>query len=133
MVSFHTRIVGSINGSGLPVPDLQLRDDPPSGMAQPEVAEDIGSTTTVNNDARVRVWVLHVAAEGDYGITTDGKVSAFINPQLGFGHSSSPARWIWVLYRFFWRARSVWSSRGYAGRGLRRNSGLPNKGRRPTR
>lgn len=100
-VSFHTRIVGSTNGLGLPVPQLQLRIDPPPGVAQPDVTESIGSTTTVNNDARVRVWVLQVAAEGDYEITTDGKVSAFINPHLAFGHSSSPARWIWGFVAVF--------------------------------
>lgn len=100
-ISFHTRIVGSTNGFGLPVPPLQLSIVPPTGVTQPELTEDFGSTTTVNNDARVRVWVAHIAEDGDYDITTDGKVSAFINPHLAFGHGSSPARWLWGFAAVF--------------------------------
>ena len=94
-ISFHTRIIGTTNGMGLPVPPLELSITPPPGVAQPEVSERIGSTTTVNNDARVRVWVMRVAAEGDYTITTGGKVSAFINPRLAFGYANSLSRWLW--------------------------------------
>ncbi len=86
-ISFHTQITGSGNG-GLPIPDLRMGIEPPAGVAEPTVTESIGATTTVNNDARIRVWVAQVAEEGDYQVRTDGKVSAFISPRLAFGHGS---------------------------------------------
>ncbi|MET0704247.1 MAG: SHOCT domain-containing protein [Mycobacterium sp.] len=88
-ISFHTQIIGTTSGGGLPVPDLRMNIDPPPGVADPQVTENFGSTTTVNSDARVRVWVAQIPAEGDYQVTTDGNVSAFISPRLAFGHSSS--------------------------------------------
>jgi hypothetical protein len=87
-ISFHTQIIGSTSGGGLPIPNLRLRADPPAGVPEPVVTENIGATTTVNNDARVRVWVAKIAEEGDYRITTEGNVSAFISPRLAFGHGS---------------------------------------------
>ncbi|MGB7111347.1 MAG: SHOCT domain-containing protein, partial [Mycobacterium sp.] len=56
-VSLHTVVIGGPNGGGLPVPPLGVTIDPPSGVAQPAVTENFGSTTTANNDAHVRVWV----------------------------------------------------------------------------
>jgi hypothetical protein len=88
-ISFHTQIIGTTSGGGLPVPDLRMNIDPPAGIADPKVTENFGSTTTVNGDARVRVWVAQIPAEGDYRITTDGDVHAFISPRLAFGHPSS--------------------------------------------
>jgi hypothetical protein len=88
-VTFHTVLIGSTSGSGLPVPPMSINIVPPAGVPDPVLAEDIGSTTTVNNDARVRVWVAQVAAEGTYDITSDGNVSAFLDPRLAFGHGSS--------------------------------------------
>jgi hypothetical protein len=88
-ISFHTQIIGTTSGGGLPLPDLRMNIDPPEGVADPEVTESIGSTTTVNSDARVRVWVAQIAEEGDYKVTTDGNVSAFISPRLAFGHPST--------------------------------------------
>ena len=86
-ISFHTQVIGSTNG-GLPIPNLKFSVDPPAGVPEPVVTENIGSTTTVNNDARVRVWVARVAEEGDYRVSTDGNVSAFLSPRLAFGHGS---------------------------------------------
>jgi hypothetical protein len=100
-VSFHTQIIGSTNGGGLPIPNLRWRADPPSGVAEPQVTEDIGSTTTVNNDARVRVWVARIAEEGDYRISTDGNVSAFLSPRLAFGHGSPVPDLPWWLAAVF--------------------------------
>lgn len=94
-VSFHTQIIGSPNGGGLPIPDLRLGIDPPAGAPEPVLTESIGGTTTVNNDARVRVWVAQVAEEGEYTIRTDGKVSAFISPRLAFGHAGSAGQLPW--------------------------------------
>lgn len=88
-ISFHTQIIGSTGGGGLPIPDLQLGIDPPAGVPEPAVTESIGGTTTVNNDARVRIWVAQVAEDGDYTIRTDGNVGAFLSPRLAFGHGSS--------------------------------------------
>jgi hypothetical protein len=62
---------------------------PPSGVAEPKLTENYGTSTSVNNDAHRRVWVMKVPAEGDYKITTEGQVNGFINPQLAFGHGAS--------------------------------------------
>jgi hypothetical protein len=88
-VTFHTVLIGSSGSGGLPVPPLKYRIESPDGLAEPELTEDYGSTTTVNNDARVRIGYLHVPADGTYEITTDGNVSAFLDPRLAFGHGSS--------------------------------------------
>jgi hypothetical protein len=87
IVSFHTIIIGSGDGR-LPVPRMSIHITPPDGVPDPVLTEDIGGTTTVNNDARVRVWVAQVAAEGTYVVSTDGNVSAFLEPRLAFGHGS---------------------------------------------
>ncbi|WP_304117697.1 SHOCT domain-containing protein [Mycolicibacterium bacteremicum] len=94
-ISFHTQIIGSTGGGGLPIPDLRMAIDPPPGVAEPEVVESIGGTTTVNNDARVRVWVAQVAESGVYTVRTDGNVTAFISPRLAFGHASPMGQAPW--------------------------------------
>ncbi|CAN5320581.1 SHOCT domain-containing protein [soil metagenome] len=94
-VSFHTQVI-SID-AGLPVPNMGMSIDAPDGVADPEVVEDIGSTTTVNQDARIRVWVVRIPVEGTYRITTEGNVSAFVSPRLAFGHGSSLG-WLPVLF-----------------------------------
>lgn len=94
-VSLHTVVIGSPSG-GLPVPPLGVTISPPDGVAQPTMTENIGSTTTVNNDAHVRVWVAQIPADGTYNITTDGQVNGFIQPRLAFGHSSSYGFLIWL-------------------------------------
>jgi Short C-terminal domain len=99
-ISLHTVVIGSPNG-GLPVPPLQVSITPPDGVAQPAVTESIGSTTTVNNDAHVQVWVAHVATSGTYNITTDGQVNGFIDPRLAFGHKSSYGYLVWVFVAMF--------------------------------
>jgi hypothetical protein len=86
IISFHTLIIGS--GGGLPVPQMSISITSPDGVPDPVLVEDVGGTTTVNNDARVQVWTAQIAAEGDYRITTDGQVSAYVNPTLAFGHGS---------------------------------------------
>ena len=94
--SFHTAVTGS-SGGGLPIPDLGLSIDPPEGVPDAQVTESIGTTTTVNNDARVRVWVVQVPTEGTYDIRTDGQVNGYINPRLAFGHGSSYGWVTWVF------------------------------------
>lgn len=88
-ISFHTVVIGGTNGGGLPIPRLGIDITPPEGVPAPQLTEDIGATTTVNNDARVRVWVAQIPAEGTYEITTEGNVGAFLDPRLAFGHGSS--------------------------------------------
>lgn len=99
-VSLHTVVIGRPNG-GLPVPPLGVTIAPPDGVAQPVVTESIGGTTTVNNDAHVRVWVARIAADGTYNVTTDGKVNGYIDPRLAFGHRSSYGFLVWVFVTVF--------------------------------
>jgi len=99
--SFHTQIIGTTNGNGLPLPPLSMDISPPAGVATPAVTGDTGSTTTVNSDAHRRVWILHVPAEGSYTIAVDGPVSGFINPRLAFGHRASTGPLIWVFVALF--------------------------------
>lgn len=98
-VSLHTVVLGDLNG-GLP-PPLGVTIVPPDGVAQPVVTENIGSTTTVNNDAHVRVWVVRIPAEGAYNVTTDGQVNGYVNPRLAFGHNSSYGYLVWVFVALF--------------------------------
>jgi Short C-terminal domain len=99
-ISFHTVVVGSPNG-GLPVPPLGITFAPPDGVAQPTVTENFGSTTTVNNDAHVRVWTAQIPADATYNVTTDGQVNGFINPRLAFGHSNALGFLVWVFVGMF--------------------------------
>lgn len=86
-ISLHTLVIGG--GGALPIPPMSIAIDPPDGVPDPVLTEDVGTTTSVNNDSRVRVWVAEIPAEGTYGITTDGTVSAYVNPTLAFGHASA--------------------------------------------
>ena len=72
----------------MPLPRLILDLDPPAGVANPTVTEDIGGSTSVNNDIHRRVWVAAIAAEGDYIVTTSGETNGFISPRMAFGHDS---------------------------------------------
>src|SRR5271168_961464 len=100
-VSLHALVIGGSNGGGLPVPPLGVTIIPPDGVPQPVMTENIGSTTTVNSDAHVRVWVAQIPADGTYNITTDGQVNGFIEPRLAFGHSSSYGFLVWLSVAIF--------------------------------
>jgi hypothetical protein len=117
-VSLHALVIGGSNGGGLPVPPLGVTITPPDGVPQPVMAENIGSTTTVNNDAHVRVWVAQIPADGTYNITTDGQVNGFIEPRLAFGHSSSYGFLVWLFVAIF-VAGLVLSIREPSGEGVR--------------
>jgi hypothetical protein len=99
-VTFHTVLIGG-GGSGLPVPPLKYRITAPEGIDEPKLTEDYGTTTTVNNDAHVRIGYLHVPADGTYDIEVDGNVSAYLNPTLAFGHGSSYGNVPWILAAVF--------------------------------
>jgi hypothetical protein len=83
-ITFHAETVG-IPETGLPVPDLKLDINPPDGVADPQVTEKIGGTTSFNNDAWRQVWVAQIPQESDYQIVTDGQVTAFVSARLAFG------------------------------------------------
>ena len=70
----------------LSIPDLKFNLDAPPGVADPDVTESIGGTTGIDNVAWRRVWIAQITQEGDYRITTEGKVGAFIWARLAFGH-----------------------------------------------
>lgn len=123
IISFNTVLIGGSGGSGVPVPQLSLYIVAPQGVEDPVVTEDIGSTTTVNNDARVRVWIAQIAAEGTYEITADGDVGAFFSPRLTFGHGSQYG-WLPVLFGglFGLAAVDLIIARVWAGR-VKRSAG----------
>jgi hypothetical protein len=100
-VSFHTVLTGRPGGGGLPVPNLHLTMVAPGGLAEPQITGSYGSTTTVNNDSHVRVWVVQIAAEGTYDIVADGDVNGYISPRLAFGHGSSYGWLVWVFVGLF--------------------------------
>ena len=124
-VTFGTVLIGG-SGGGLPVPPLKYRINGPGGV-DAALTEDYGTTTIVNNDARVRIGYLHVPVDGDYDVALDGKVSAYLNPTMTFGHGSSYGSVPWILAAVFGVAvlglvvARVWASR--AGRSERATSG----------
>jgi hypothetical protein len=99
-ISFHTLITGRPT-SGFPIPEMGLSIDPPAGVPEPEVTESIGGTTSINSDVHVRVWLVQIHQTGTYDITTDGNVSAYINPRLAFGHASSHSWLLWLFGGLF--------------------------------
>lgn len=100
-VSLHTRVISSPTSGGLPVPPMSLGVRPPAGVAQPDIEESIGITTTVNNDSRRRLWRMQVVTAGDYQITTDGEVGGYIAPRLAFGYASTYGSLIWLFPALF--------------------------------
>lgn len=98
-VTFHTVLVGG-GGNGLPVPPLTYRMTGPDGV-DVQLAEDYGGTTTVNNDARVRIGYVHLPVAGTYDVELNGNVSAYLNPSLAFGHGSRYGHLPWILAAVF--------------------------------
>lgn len=99
-VSLHTLVVGSGNG-GLPVPPLKVSISGTDGAPNLELTENIGSTTTINSDAHVRVWDVHVPVAGTYNVVTGGQVNGYIDPRLAFGHNSAHGYLVWVFVGLF--------------------------------
>ncbi|KAA0092020.1 SHOCT domain-containing protein [Mycolicibacterium sp. P1-18] len=123
-VTFHTVLVGG-SGNGLPVPPLKYRMTGPDGV-DVQLAEDYGGTTTVNNDARVRVGYLHLSTAGTYDVELDGNVSAYLNPSLAFGHGSSYGHLPWILAAVFgFAVVDLIVARIWAARVRRSDSGAP--------
>jgi len=95
-ISFHTAVPGGING-GFPVPPLSLALEPPAGAPEPVVTETRGSTTSVNNDVHVRIWVAQIPRAGVYDVRTGGDVGGYIAPRLAFGRDTSPGWPMWLF------------------------------------
>jgi hypothetical protein len=114
-VTFHTVLIGS-SGSGLPVPPMKYRITGPGG-SDTQLREDYGSTTTVNNDARIRIGYLNVPVGGAYDVELDGNVSAYLDPSLAFGHGSGYWYVAWIFAAVFGFAvvnlvaARIWASR----------------------
>ncbi|WP_078282023.1 SHOCT domain-containing protein [Mycobacteroides franklinii] len=117
IISFHARVTGG-KGSSLPVPPLTMDLVPPDGVEDPHVTENMGSSTTINNDAHVRVWVAQIATAGTYTVTTKGDVNGYIRPRLAFGNNTASALWpvtfgvlfgvglVMTVLAGFWRGRA---------------------------
>jgi hypothetical protein len=101
IISFHTQVIGSPGGGGLPIPELGVSIDPPAGVPEPEVVEKIGGTTTTNGDSHRPVWVAHITQAGDYTVQAQGKVTAFISPRLAFGHATRLGYLPWAFAGLF--------------------------------
>jgi hypothetical protein len=83
-IFFHAKSRSAGFGQ-LVVPDLHFNLDPPAGAAEPDVTESMGGTTRVDNVGWRRVWIGQIPQEGDYKISTDGKVGEFAWARLAFG------------------------------------------------
>ena len=95
-VSFHTVVAGR-STSGFPIPALEFGITPTAGLPDPTVTEDIGGTTTVNSDVRVRVWTVQIPKAGTYEVEAKGSVDGYITPHLAFGRDGSHG---WLLWLF---------------------------------
>ena len=85
------------DGDSTAVPPLHMNIEPPPGVADPEVRDDLGSSVSAGNEVHRQVWTMRVLAEGGYRIRTDGAVAGYIEPRLTFGDANSPDGLIWVL------------------------------------
>lgn len=99
-VSFHTLVIGGGNG-GLPIPQMSIGIVPPDGVPDPVLTEDVGITTSVNNDSRIRVWVAQIPVAGTYEVTADGNVGPYLDPTLAFGHGTKYGYLPYVLGAVF--------------------------------
>ena len=99
-VSFHSQIIGSTSGGGLPIPDL-CDDHPAERSRQAPAHRRRRSQHHCQQRCAPPVWVAHIPETGDYVVTTEGKVSAFISPRLSFGHGGQFGFLPWVFAGLF--------------------------------
>lgn len=92
-VNFHVRS----SGEGTAVPPLRMSIDPPPGVADPKVTNDLGGSVTINNDVHRQVWFMEVAEAGRYQVSVDGPVGGFAEPRLAFGKTGSMDGLMWVF------------------------------------
>ena len=101
-ISFNTQVIGGMSGGQLPIPlGLEVAITPPQGIADPDLVNSTGGTTSVNNDARRQVWVAHIPETSGYTIKADGNVNGFIDPQLSFGSGSKYGFLPWLFVGLF--------------------------------
>jgi hypothetical protein len=100
-VSFHSELIGSPSGGGLPVPQFRISIEPPARVPKPAITESHGSATAINNDAHVRLWVVQIPADATYNIKADGQVGGYISPRLAFGQKSAYGSMVWVFVGLF--------------------------------
>jgi len=79
------------------VPPLRMSIEPPAGVADPVVTDDLGSSVRINDDVHRRVWFIDVAESGRYQISIDGQVDGFGDPRLAFGQTGSMDGLLWVF------------------------------------
>jgi hypothetical protein len=99
-VSFHTVTTGTPT-SGFPIPNLSFGITGPAGSPQPTVTQNIGGTTSVNSDVRVRIWTVHIPQDGTYDVKTEGSVDGYIAPSLAFGRDDSRGWMLWLFGGLF--------------------------------
>jgi hypothetical protein len=99
-VSFHTVTTGRPT-SGFPIPDLSFGITPVDGLSEPTVTENIGGTTSVNSDVRVRIWTVQIPQAGTYDVEAKGAVDGYIEPRLAFGHDGSHGWLLWLFGGLF--------------------------------
>jgi hypothetical protein len=91
-ITFHSVYSKLDPDKCMPLPqDLQVTITPPRGVAGPKMTADtagVCDNDTDNDEGRSPLRVAHISQAGDYTITTNGKVTQFVNPRLAFGHSS---------------------------------------------
>jgi len=115
-VSFCTVTTGRPT-SGFPIPDLSFGITPTDGLPEPTVTENIGGTTSVNSDIRVRIWTVQIPQPGTYEVEVKGSVDGYITPRLAFGHDGSHGWLLWIFGGLFvfalfdLCAALVWSAR----------------------
>lgn len=99
-VSFHTVTTGRPT-SGFPIPDLSFGITPRAGQPEPTVTENIGGTTSVNSDIRVRIWTVQIPQSGTYEVEVKGSVDGYITPRLTFGRDGSRGWLLWLFGGLF--------------------------------
>ena len=82
---------------GTAVPPLRMSVEPPPGLSDPQVADDLGRSVTINDDVHRRVWFMDVAEAGRYQISIDGQVDGFAEPRIAFGQTGSMDGLLWVF------------------------------------
>ena len=92
-VNFHVHT----GREGTAVPPLRMSIEPPPGVADPVVTDDLGSSVRINDDVHRRVWFMDVAEAGSYQISINGPVDGYGQPRLAFGQTGSMDGLMWVF------------------------------------
>lgn len=96
VVSFRTVVRGDRDAYA---PPISISVTAPDGVDQDAVVirDGVSMTTTVNDDARIRVAVIEIPADGAYLVQADGNASGYVAPRLAFGHGS---QYWWLVWAF---------------------------------